>query len=1047
MQEILGFTLKKILYQNKHFISYKAVKDDKQPVVLKMCTLEQPSIQDLSSLQHEFKILNQLDVQGIVKAYDLVKLHHLNILVLEDFEGETLLQYVSTHTVDLGLFFNIALQLVDIIFELHQRGIIHKDINPTNIIINPATQQVTLIEFGIASQSVLTTQEFSPVSSIEATIAYISPEQTGRMNLNIDHRTDFYSLGVTFFEILTGQLPFHAEDPLELLHSHIVKMPPALDDINSQIPHMISEIVLKLLSKMPQERYSSAEGLKADLLVCKAQWEANQTIEPFELSQQDVHNQLIISQNLYGREKEIELLDQVLDETAKGAASLLFISGYSGIGKTSLVKEIYKSISQKRGLFIKGKYDQLQRSVPYSAVIEAFEELVRRLLMESPEILEQIRTSLLEELGGNAQVIVDVIPNISLIIGPQPAVEVLSANENKNRFLNTFKIFISTLAHTKHPLIVFLDDLQWIDSASLELFELLVSDAELSYFLLIGAYRSNEVKADHPLSLWQKDMMRMGKPYSVVELTPLRLNDVQSLIGDSLGVPPSEVRSLAEITMQKTEGNPFFINVFLKKLHTDKLLHYSFQGHQWLWDIDKINDLSITTNVVDMLTEKIKNLSEQVQKILELAACIGHQFELKVLCSICEMPVGIVADALLQTIQFNLISPINKNYWILEGLTEQTLAITNEKITFRFIHDKVQQAAYALINEADRPQIHLNIARVLIKDADLENDDENLFTILDHYNQGLALITDPQEKRWIAEHNLLAGTNAITASAIKAAKKYLTAGLSILKTLTDYPQTLFLQLSKEIAICDYLLGDFDKAEAGFKGLLDASKDLIFTIEVYGLYNTMLAGLNRHRDAINFSRKALALVGIHIPKKVRLHNILKYVIKIKFQTRFKDVADLQLPEMTSEKYIAVTNFIGQLTNISYIADQDLFIFLVCLSISLSFKYGYNLSTSYTICAFCVIILHAFHRKNETLSYLKLYDRIIKLKDEGVYRGKNHFVLGAFIDPWLHSIDFCIKKLAKAAQESSDLGDPIYSNYSNFAKIHAAFCFGDGFHIQL
>ncbi len=1044
MFALTGYSIHELIHQSGRFAIYKANRNsDQQKVILKVCRSDQSNLTDLVTLQHEYQILKQLDLSGIVHVYDLIKLQDKLVLVLEDIDGLPLEQYLAKGPLDLSTFFKIAIQIVDAIGELHLQQIIHKDINPNNIIINGKTFTVKLADFSVSSELIQESHEHHSLIDLEGTLPYISPEQTGRMNRAVDYRSDFYSLGITFYEMLTGRLPFKSEDALELVHFHLTLMPAPVTTINPAIPPVIGDIVTKLLSKIPEGRYASAAGLKSDLVRCQQEWEATKQIKSFPLGQKEIQDHLIISQKLYGREEQVDKLLEKFDRVSQGQTELMLVSGYSGIGKTSLVKEIYRPIIRQRGYFLSGKYDQLQRATPYSAIIEAFSEFGRHCLGESEAQLSILRKSLLVALGNNGQIIINLIPNLELIIGPQPPVPELGPGEAQNRLRSTFQDFVRVLAQPDHPLVLFLDDLQWIDNASLQLLNLLLTDSELHYFLMIGAYRDNEVTPDHPLILMQKQLEKMGVSFSNLVLSPLKQEDIQHLIEDSLLSVHEKIPTFAELILGKTQGNPFFIIEFLKKLYHDKLLIYSYQDRCWKWDIKKIQELSITDNVIDLLISRIDRLPQKTQKLLELAACIGHTFDLLTLSTINEQDLSETAKYVLEATKASFIIPINENYRLLESIAAGTISYSrlSNDVRYRFIHDKIQQAAYQMIPEETKQQVHLQIGRLLLKEKKLNEKDEQLFEILNHFNYSLIYITDTQEKLKLTEYNLWAGKKAKVSSAYQAAKDYLEAGLQLIEPIDpNIKYDLQFALLKELAICQYLTGEFEQAEASFNQLLKSAKETLSTIEIYKLNCEMLSTLNRHDEAIHLGLKVLATVNISIPENPKLLHILWSILKIKMQIGRRRIPAIQFPMMESKKYRAIAELISQLYNSAFVTNQNLFVLLVCTNVHLSLRYGYTDSTGFSCIVYAFIVMHCLNWYKEGLDFYELYKNLSKQYSQANFEGKNEFIIGSFIDPWRLELDKSLDVLNKSYQYLYDAGDIVYSNYCNLLMTFHSFAIG-------
>ncbi|WP_305081054.1 AAA family ATPase [Okeania sp. KiyG1] len=564
------------MYESPNSLVYKAtLKENNNPIILKILKENYPIPLELIRYKQEYEITRSLNVDSIIKAYDLQRYENSLVILLEDFGGQSLKLLISQSQLNLENFLTIAIKTTESLAAIHKSNIIHKDINPSNIVYNPQTKQLKIIDFGISTRL---SQEFLtvvPPNQLEGTLAYIAPEQTGRMNRGIDYRSDFYSLGVTFYELLTNTVPFETTDPMELVHCHIAQQPLPVHQLIPDIPHSISNIINKLLAKTPEERYQSARGIKADLQTCLEQFNTLGEISDFPLATQDICEKFQIPQKLYGREQEVEQLLTAFELVSLGKTGMILISGYSGIGKSALVNEIHKPITKKRGKFISGKFDQLQRDIPYSAISQAFQELIRKLLSEPETTLQNWKNQLLEALGNNGQIIIDVIPEVEKIIGKQPQIEQLEATESQNRFNLFFQRFLSVFCKKQHPLVIFIDDLQWADLASLNLIEQLMSDDENQYFLLIGAYRDNEVSATHPLMYTLEKIKTAQVPVNEITLYPLKINHINQLIADTLSCSTEITKPLAELVAKKTGGNPFFLTQLLSSLYQEKFLVFN----------------------------------------------------------------------------------------------------------------------------------------------------------------------------------------------------------------------------------------------------------------------------------------------------------------------------------------------------------------------------------------------------------------------------------------------------------------------------------------
>jgi serine/threonine protein kinase len=609
-----GIAVQSKIYESSASVVYRGIRDDGSTIIVKILKQDYPSPKELNRYRQEYQITRSLNLEGVVKAYSQQDYQRTLVILLEDFGGQSLEQWIRSHPetfcpMPLSTFLRLAINLTDILGKIHAAHVIHKDINPGNIVLNLDTGVVKIIDFGIATQFSRTNPTFKSPHVLEGTLAYLSPEQTGRMNRSLDYRTDFYSLGVTFYQLLTGHLPFSATNRLELVHCHIAKQPVPPHEVNTAIPKPISDIILKLMAKNAEDRYQSAWGIKADLELCDRQLAEIGRIDRIQLGIQDVCDRFQIPQKLYGRDREIAMLLAAFDRVAspednsetRFKVEMMLVSGYAGIGKSALVQELYKPITGKRGYFISGKFDQFQRNIPYSAIADALQKLVRQLLSEPDEQVQQWRSRLLTALETNGQLIIDVIPEVELIIGKQPPIPEVGSTEAQNRFNRLFQNFVRVLCSEKHPLVIFLDDLQWIDSATLKLIELMLLDEQSQSLFLIGAYRDNEVSPTHPLALTLESLRKQGAVLQEIVLAPLTLAPLSQLIAETLYQHTDPVRSLAELVLRKTEGNPFFVNEFLRLLYSENWLTFDAGQRSWQWNIAQIQAQNITDNVVELM--------------------------------------------------------------------------------------------------------------------------------------------------------------------------------------------------------------------------------------------------------------------------------------------------------------------------------------------------------------------------------------------------------------------------------------------------------------
>ncbi|MEH1852001.1 MAG: AAA family ATPase [Nostoc sp.] len=954
---IPGYRISEELYNGSRTLVYRGYREtDSILVVIKLLKNPYPSLGELLQFRNQYTIAKNLNSPLIIETYSLEPYQNAYALVMEDFGGISLKEWgVRGGGQSLQEFLEIAIALCNTLDVLYRERIIHKDIKPANILINPETKQVKLIDFSIASLLPRETQTLINPNVLEGTLAYISPEQTGRMNRGIDYRTDFYSLGVTFYELLTGVLPFKSNEPMELVHCHIAKLPPLLGDRGQgtlnreEIPQVLCDIVMKLMAKNAEDRYQSALGLKFDLEKCLHQLQVDGKIVSFEIGQRDVCDRFIIPDKLYGREAEIETLLQAFERVSLGATEMMLVAGFSGIGKTAIVNEVHKPIVRQRGYFIKGKYDQFQRNIPFSAFVQAFRDLIGQLLTESDAQIQQWRNKILDALGENGQVIIEVIPELEKIIGEQlPAIE-LSGDAAQNRFNLLFQKFTQVFTSVEHPLVMFLDDLQWADSGSLKLIQLLMADT--NHLLLIGAYRDNEVNPGHPLLFTLSEIQKTLSTINTITLSPLSQGQVNQLVADTLKCPETLAWTLSQLVYQKTQGNPFFATQFLKALHQEELIKFNFESGFWQCDIAQITTQAVTDDVVAFMAFQLRKLPPSTQQVLQLAACIGNQFDLATLAIVSEQSQIETAADLWKALQEGLILPKGDVYKFYQDETansylsianiNQKIAISNEQLaSYKFLHDRVQQAAYSLIPDDQKQATHLKIGQLLLNNAPVTEQKENLFEIVNQLNIGKSLIIQPEAQIELAQLNLNAAEKARDATAYNAAFEYATTGIALLNSLTwqtHYNLTLALhELATEAA---YLSVNFEQIEKWADIVLQQAKTAVDKMKVYAVKVQGYMAQVKKLEAVEIGLKALELVGVSLPKSPQTSDIQQAITQTVSNLQGKKIEDLiNLPLMINVEKLAATQMLASMFTPTYQAAPALLPLVTCELMNLSINYG-------------------------------------------------------------------------------------------------------------
>ncbi|MCT7950967.1 AAA family ATPase [Ancylothrix sp. C2] len=1029
---LAGYQFIETLHNGVRTCVDRARKDSEvSSVIIKTLKAEYPTLSDITRLRNEYQILHSLNVETIIKPLSLENYENGLALILEDSNSEAINKWMNGKTLATYQFISIAIQLVCALAELHKNNIIHKDIKPQNIIINPITEKVKLIDFSIASRLGQENAALSHPDLLEGTLAYMSPEQTGRMNRTIDYRTDFYSLGVTFYEILTGQLPFQATDPLELVHSHIAKTPIPPHQQNHEIPLQISAIVMKLLAKNAEDRYQSAEGLKFDLETCLINLKSSGSISDFIVGSADKAGQLNIPQKLYGRTTEVTALLETFDRVASGTTELMLVSGYSGIGKTVLVNEVHKPIVRQRGYFIAGKFDQFKRNIPYASLIQAFQSLILQLLTEGEAEIQIWKEKLLSALGANGQIIIDVIPEVELIIGKQPSIPELGATESQNRFSRVFKQFIGVFTTKEHPLVVFLDDLQWADLASLKLIELLITDTDSQYLLLVGAYRDNEVYPTHPTIQTIEKIQQAGATVNNIVLSPLQLVDIEALIADTLNEAINS-KLLAELLFNKTGGNPFFLTQLLKTLYQEDLLIYDLYSAAWQWNLEQIQAIGITDlNVVELVARNIRKLSEDTQNVLKLAACIGNTFNLEVLSVVNEKSSLVTSAQLWSALQAGLILPLSNEYKIPLVFSQEEsggLSLTDVKVDYKFLHDRVQQAAYSLIPDDQKKQTHLKIGQLLLQNTTAEERKENIFALVNQLNYGTNLLTTVSEKYELASLNLIAGQKAKAATAYETAVKYLTVGLELLeKNSWETKYDLTLDLYVEAAAAEYLNINFERAEILSEVVLEHAKTVLDRVRVQELQMLFCTQQNQQLKTVDIALRVLDMLGVSLAEEPP------------GEIDFEELADL--PEMTSPELLAAMRILMITAPAAYTVKPDLFPKFPFTMLKLSIQYGNSASAAVGYALNGVLLCSSPTGVEAGYRFGKLGMKLVDQFNARSIYGKVCLLFNGHVRHWKEHARETVAPMLEAAQTALENGDIEWNGYNSLYYCQHIFFTGE------
>jgi predicted ATPase/transcriptional regulator with GAF, ATPase, and Fis domain len=1032
---LTGYEVEAQLHDGRKRAVYRARRArDHAPVILKTLTAEFPTPADTAALRREFQILQSLDAPGVARALDLQGYRDRLVLVLEDAGDTTLKALCAAAPLDTLTVLDYARQLAAALAAVHRAGLIHKDITSNNVIVDRNSGRVTLSDFGIASRA--RSEQHGPglPHMIEGTLAYMSPEQTGRMNRDLDHRGDLYSLGVVCYEMLTGRLPFESADPLELIHSHVAQAPAAPAALVPGVPQLLSDLVLRLLAKNAEDRYQSAAGVEADLTRCLEAWTAADRIEPFTLGQDDLRDRFTIPQRLYGREVQVARLVEAFERVAGGRTELVLVSGHTGIGKTAVIQETYRSLAKHRGRYTGGKFDQLARDVPYAALAQAFQSLLRHLLSETDDQLAVWRERLQEALGSSSQVVIDVIPELGILLGPQPPVPPLGPTESQIRFNLVFQQFLKVFARPEHPLVLFLDDLQWADAATLGLLPLFLDNPEITGLLVIGAYRDNEVTPSHPLAGLIRGLRTGGPPFTELTLEPLAPAHVHALLSETLGAGSPVITPLGELVQAKTGGNPFFMIQFLKALHQDGRLAYDRASRSWQADLAAIRDLAMTENVVDLMAGRLQRLEDGAQRMLRLAACVGSRFDLGTLATVSQSdPLQAVSD-LWSAVEQGLVLPEEQSYGVPPDPADGRPVAQRR---FRFLHDRVQQAAYALTPEGDRRAAHLTIGRLLLARGDDGTRSEWLFDVVNQLDYGAELIRDPAERGRLAELNLAAGRKAKASGAFPGALSYFTSGTSVLaESAWEDAHELAHALHLERAVTQYLCGRFADAEAGFAELLPHCRSLEERTSVFVAIVAQFETMARYQDAIHSALEGLRELGVVLPEDdvAQQAALAEDVAAIRRMIAERPVAGLvDLPPLTDPAIQQAMRLLRSTWAPAFISTSgNLCAVVAARMVRLSLEHGNSADSAFGYLHHAITVGSLLGEYPLGFEFGELALALNERLADVQLRAVIHHRFAALVNPWCRSFASCLAHAERAVVAGLETGELQVAGYAQFQQ---------------
>ncbi len=1027
MIAIPGYHVYENLCHHLEIVTYRANRlEDDKPVLIKTPYADYPSLQTISRLEQEYELTSIVDSDNILAPLALLRIDNGMALIADDFGGTPLAGQITGQALPLADCLRIGIQLAEGVAAVHQANFIHNDISPVTIFVNPRTKHARICAFNLAS-------EIGYHESLHERLAYVSPEQTGRMNRAVDQRSDLYSLGVVLYEMLTGAPPFSSNDALAVIHHHIAKEPVAPHHRDPVIPEQISAIVMKLLAKAAEDRYQSAYGLRSDLSQCLAALEERGAIAPFTIAGSDVCACLRLPSKVYGRSQERAALLRAFDRAANGQPTMALVSGYSGIGKSTLVRETQRAIAARHGYFVVGKFDQLSDDNPYGALARAFRDLVRQLLAGDPEQVATWRQRLGDALGKAGGVLAEVIPEIEILLGPQPAVESLAPIEAQQRFYLVFQRLARALARAEHPLVLFLDDLQWANAAALGLLRLLLTADAQQHLLLIAAYRSNEIHDAHPLKPALQEIETVGVELTRIALGPLERGSVAELLVDTLRCDADRAAPLAELAWSKTNGNPFFIREFLAALADDGVLSFNTCQGQWTWQLDRVRAQSITENVATLSSKRIKGLVPETRELLQQAACLGNRFDLRQLSIASTQPIRDTARGLWPAVTAGLLLPLSEDYRLANLEPDQLPDDFN--VEYKFAHDQLQRATYELIPPDARPAAHWQLGQRQLCSASLKRDPKQIFAIVNQLNRGRNQATSDAESRELAELNLRASKAAKAASAYSAALGYAEAAIELLRRQgwsRDYQ--LCLELWLEAAEAAYAAARLERMNELAEEVAHNAVSTLDNVRAKEIQVQALIVQNRLPEAVELAVSALAQIGVSFPGQPTKLHLLAGLIRTKLALLGKRIEDLaDLPEAKAPEALAARRLLGTISAVAYLANPDLFPLLVFKQIGLSMTQGNTADSPFAYALFGISLCGVLGDIDGGYRFGEIALELQERFDSKKYRAKTLMAVYHFIKPWKVPLRATLPSLRAAYDQAVEHGDLEYC--AHLGNVHA------------
>jgi predicted ATPase/GAF domain-containing protein/tRNA A-37 threonylcarbamoyl transferase component Bud32 len=1031
MKSLLGYKIQSTLYESNSTLVFRANKHNRDSVILKILKSENQSNEEIQRYHNEYTLTRSLkNLPGVIDTYGLERDSDKGklIMLMEDFGATSLDKLLNQGSFSLEQVLDIAIAVIAGLDEIHCASIIHKDVNPSNIVMNPDDGQVKLIDFGIASAVSREAGDDKGSNVVEGTLPYIPPEQTGRIDRIIDHRADFYSFGATIYELLAHKPPFNRTDQMELIHCHLARKPRPLSGIRADIPEAVSEIVMKLLSKDPGERYATAKGVKADLQKCLDQIEKGERQFSFSLGKEDKGRALKISDQIFGREEEIKRLQSTFHRVPAGGKKIVFVKGPAGIGKTLLIRELEKYVHQNNGIFISGKFNQLEQGIPYSGIIQAFRQLARYLLTRSDEELDNWKKKIKKALGNQGYEIIEWVSEFKKIIGPRLPLSGSGGHETQNRFYLMFENFMGVFSGRRHPLVLFLDDLQWIDFSSLELVRRIILAPIIDSIFIIGAFRDSEINPGHPLRTLLEQLKKEKVEYNNLRLSPLDVSNLSRMISESLDCSRDNARPLSQWIHTRSLGNPLYSQGLLAFLNEREKLVYDTTRKRWNWNLKDIQTLPLPDSITDLLAKKVLALSKHTRNILMLAASMGTTFEMSTLGIVCERSQKEIKKALEESMRAGLILQLKDN--TKSAPEKENSAKTG---TYTFIHDRIRGAAYNLIPREQRPEFHRQIGRLLLQKLTARQSAARIFEIVNHLNQARILLQYGPEQKDLARHNLEAGQKAKESSAFEQAYTYFMIGIDLLKSNDPEQETsgahhwhetyeLISNLYLGAIEAAYLSTRFDEVDELGEIFLANADSLGDRLQYYSIKVQAFYARNLMEEAVSTALHALGLAGIRIAEKPKKREIVFEYLKTSLLLSRKSMDSLaQLPTATDPEKLTILNIMHHTLLPSYNVNADLFPILVFKAIRIAVRHGSAVNSAFAFSGYGMILSCFLGKLEKGYQFGRLATRMLESFESNELGAKILVTVSVFTTHWKEHLKKVPPLLEQGYEKGLETGD--------------------------